>query len=210
MRWLVACEEYARVRDALVERGHDAYSCDLKPSRRPSNRHIQGPVEHVLDEGWDALIAFPPCTYLCSSGLFRNKNNPERQRKTEAALQFVELLLGADVPMIALENPVGCISTRIREPDQFIQPYEYGHDASKTTCLWLKGFPPLKPTLFVPPRLAPSKCGRRQLFRWANQTDSGQNKLTPGDDRAEIRGITYMGIAEAMADQWGSALKETA
>jgi hypothetical protein len=142
------------------------------------------------------MIAHPPCTYLCSSGLHWNKRRPGRAEETEKALEFVRRLLDAPMPRIALENPVGCISTRIRPYDQAIQPYQFGHDASKKTCLWLKNLPPLRPTKMVEPRMVNGKP------RWGNQTDSGQNKLPPSADRWAIRSETYQGIAQAMAEQW--------
>lgn len=151
----------------------------------------------IIIHDWDLLIAHPPCTYLCSSGLHWNKRVPGRQKQTDEALDFVRALLDAPVERIALENPVGCISSQIRKPDQFIQPYEYGEDASKRTCLWLKNLPPLQPTKFIEPRLVNGKK------RWGNQTDSGQNKLGPSDDRWKIRSMTYQGWADAMAEQWG-------
>jgi hypothetical protein len=158
--------------------------------------HYQGNVLDILDHGWDLMIAHPPCTYLCSSGLHWNKRRPERAKQTEQALDFVRLLFDAPIPKIALENPIGCISTRIRPPDQTIQPWQYGHDASKATCLWLKGLAPLRPTSFVEPRIVDGKK------RWGNQTDSGQNRLPPSADRWKIRSETYSGIAEAMVSQW--------
>jgi hypothetical protein len=157
-----------------------------------------GDVNDVLNDGWDLMIAHPPCTYLCSSGLHWNKKRPDRAAQTELALEFVNLLLNASIKRIALENPIGCISTRICKPSQTIQPWQFGHDASKSTCLWLKNLPLLKPTNIVDPRIV---NGRK---RWANQTDSGQNKLPPSDDRWKIRSETYQGIANAMANQWGS------
>lgn len=144
------------------------------------------------------MIAHPPCTYLCSSGLHWNKRVPGRQELTEEALAFVQLLLDAPIKRIALENPVGCISTRIRKYNQLIQPWQFGHDASKSTCLWLKNLPHLTPTQIIEPRIVSGKK------RWANQTDSGQNKLGPSEDRWKIRSETYTGIAEAMAEQWGN------
>lgn len=145
------------------------------------------------------LIAHPPCTYLCSSGLHWNKRQPEREALTQEALAFVRLLLEAPIPRIALENPVGRIGTAIRRADQRIQPYEFGEDASKATCLWLKNLPKLVATKAIPPRLVNGKP------RWANQTDSGQNRLGPSADRWKERSKTYPGIAAAMAAQWGAA-----
>ena len=138
MRVLVGCEFSGTVRDAFRGAGHDAMSCDLLPSLKPGP-HYQGDIRDVLADGWDLAVFHPPCTYLSVSGLFRNLRDPVRAEKTEAALEFVRLLLAAPIPRIALENPVSCISSRIRKPDQTIQPYEFGHDASKRTCLWLKG-----------------------------------------------------------------------
>jgi hypothetical protein len=195
MKVLVACEYSGTVRDAFRARGHDALSCDLLPTDAPGP-HYQGDVRDILDDGWDLMIAHPPCTYLCSSGLHWNKRVPGRAQMTEDALDFVRLLLDAPIPRIALENPIGCIGTRIRKANQTIQPWQFGHDASKATCLWLKNLPLLTPTAIVEPRIANGKK------RWANQTDSGQNRLPPSDDRWKIRSETYVGIAEAMADQW--------
>jgi hypothetical protein len=198
MRVLIACEFSGVVREAFRKRGHEAVSCDLLPAEDNSPHHIQGDVLPVLLEGWDLMIAHPPCTYLCSSGLHWNKRRPGRAAKTEEALQFVRELLNAPIDRIAIENPIGCISSRIRKPDQTIQPHQYGHDASKATCLWLKNLPQLNATKHVAPRIVDGKK------RWANQTDSGQNKLGPSDDRWAERSRTYEGIAEAMAEQWGS------
>lgn len=197
MRVLVACEYSGTVRDAFIRAGHYAMSCDLLPSESTIGDHYQGNVLDILDHEWDLMIAHPPCTYLCSSGLHWNKRKPERAQHTEEALDFVRTLLDAPIPKIALENPIGCISTRIRKPTQTIQPYHFGDDASKSTCLWLKGLPYLLPTDFVEPRIV---NGKR---RWANQTDSGQNRLPPSPDRWKIRSETYVGIANAMAKQWG-------
>ena len=195
MKVLVACEYSGTVRDAFRARGHDALSCDLLPTDA-LGPHYQGDVRDILGNGWDLMIAHPPCTYLCSSGLHWNKRVPGRAQMTEDALDFVRLLLDAPIPRIALENPIGCIGTRIRKSNQTIQPWQFGHDASKATCLWLKNLPLLTPTAVVEPRIANGKK------RWANQTDSGQNRLPPSDDRWKIRSETYVGIAEAMADQW--------
>lgn len=193
-RLLVACEYSGRVRDAFAAKGWDAWSCDLLPTERESKQHYQGPVEDLLDQPWDMLIAFPPCTYLCSSGMHWTTRGKRDPKLTEDALNFVRLLLNAPVPRIALENPVGCISTRIRKPDQIIQPWQYGNAESKKTCLWLKDLPPLQPTnvLSLP-----------TTGVWSNQTPSGQNRLAPGPDRWKERSKTYPGIAAAMAAQWG-------
>jgi len=195
---LVACEYSGRVRDAFRAAGHDAWSCDLLPCDADPAYHIQGDVVPLLGDGWDLMVAHPPCTYLCSSGLHWNKRVEGRQAKTEAALDFVRTLLSCPIPRVAIENLVGCISTRIRKPDQTIQPWQFGHDASKATCLWLKGLPLLRPTALISPRMVDGKP------RWANQTDSGQNRLGPSVGRWKIRSETYSGIATAMAQQWGT------
>jgi site-specific DNA-cytosine methylase len=200
MRVLVACEFSGVVREAFASRGHDAWSCDLLPAADGALRHIHKDITSVLRTSidWDIIIAHPPCTYLCSSGLHWNKRDPERQEKTEAALALVRWFLELPIEHIAVENPVGCISTRIRKPDQIIHPHQFGHDASKATCLWLKNLPALRPTGSVEPRIVSG------LPRWSNQTDSGQNRLAPSADRWAERSKTYQGIADAMAEQWGA------
>ncbi len=195
MRVLVACEFSGRVRDAFRALGHDAWSCDLLPTETPGP-HIQGDVLQTLGEGWDLMVAHPPCTYLASSGLHWNTRRPERAALTEKALAFVLALAEAPIPHIATENPIGCLSTRWRKPDQIIQPWQFGHDASKATCLWLKQLPLLHPTDVLP--------GGRTARR-ANQTASGQNRLAPSPTRWKERSVTYSGIATAMAAQWGTA-----
>lgn len=206
MRVLVACEFSGIVREAFRRRGHDAWSCDLLPSEI-TGQHIQGDVLEILEDGWDMLIAFPPCTYLCSSGLHWNKRVPGREQQTHEAVLFVLNLMGDgfiphEITKVALENPVGCISTKYRKPDQTIQPWQFGHPESKRTCLWLKGLPLLKPTDVLPPRNGNVNRG------WDNQTPSGQNKLGPSETRAMERSRTYQGIADAMADQWGKLSAE--
>lgn len=172
-------------------------SCDFLPTDA-LGPHYQGNMFDIINQGWDLMIAFPPCTYLCSSGLHWNKRTPGRQEKTDEAVEFVRSILNANVGKIAVENPIGCISSQIRKPDQIIQPWEYGENASKSTCLWLKNLPPLFPTKIIHPRIVNGKP------RYDNQTDSGQNKLGPSDDRWKIRSKTYQGIADAMAQQWGN------
>lgn len=200
MKVLIACEYSGIVRDAFIKNGHDAMSCDLLPTES-NGPHHQGDVTDILDQGWDLLIAHPPCTYLCVSGLHWNKNDHKRTKKTKAAIEFVKLLMNTNINKIAIENPVSCISTKIRKPDQLIQPYNFGHDASKKTCLWLKNLPYLKGENYIQPRIINGKP------RWGNQTDSGQNKIPPSANRGKIRSLTYHGIAEAMANQWGDAAK---
>ena len=194
MRVLVGCEFSGTVRDAFRDLGHDVMSCDLLPSEKPGP-HYTGDIRDVLDDGWDLAIFHPPCTYLSVSGLHWNGRVAGRAQKTEEALDFVRLLLDAPIHSIALENPIGCISTRIRKPSQVIQPWQFGHDASKATCLWLKNLPLLEPTDILP--------GGRAARR-ANQTPSGQNKLGPSPDRCKLRSMTYPGIAAAMASQWSA------
>jgi site-specific DNA-cytosine methylase len=215
MKVLVACEHSGTVRDAFRALGHDALSCDLLPSDN-GGPHYQGDVRDILGEGWDLMIAHPPCTYLSSSGMHWTTRGKRDPKLTEDALEFVRLLMAAPIDRIAIENPIGVISTRIRKPDQIIQPYQFGHDASKATCLWLKGLPMLVPTKLVDARMVCKDCKRTQqwstccdkcqgplMYRWANQTDSGQNKLAPSADRWKERSKTYQGIANAMAQQWG-------
>lgn len=227
MKILVACEYSGRVRNAFMTRGHDVISCDFLPSEDNSPYHYQGDVRDLLaDQDFDLMICHPPCTYLSVSGLHWNTrgilvDGKPRAQLTEEALDFVRLLMSANVPRIALENPVSCISSRIRKPNQVVQPWWFGEDASKATCLWLKNLPKLKPSgNECPPRLVccgsvlpegvgkhgcPNCNGEKTAKpRWGNQTDSGQNKLAPSPGRWKERSRTYQGIADAMADQWGS------
>lgn len=203
MKILVACEFSGVVRDAFIARGHEAMSCDLIPTESPGP-HYEGDVRDVLGNGWDLMIAHPPCTYLSSSGMHWTRRGKRHQSLTDEAIDFVKILMKAPVKHMALENPVGVISTLIRKPDQIVQPWMFGHDASKATCLWLRNLPPLEPTGIVKPRMVNGKK------RWANQTDSGQNKLSPSDDRWKKRSATYPLIAKAMADQWSIYLEDSA
>ena len=170
-------------------------SCDLLDTQTPGP-HYTGSVLDVLGDGWDLMIAHPPCTYLSVSGMHWTTRGLRNPQLTEDALAFAQTLFDAPIEMICIENPVSIISSRIRQPDQIIQPYHYGHDASKKTCLWLKNLPLLRPTQYVKPRIVNGKP------RWANQTDSGQNALPPSKDRWRLRSKTYQGIADAMASQW--------
>jgi len=183
VRVLVACEFSGIVRDAFIQAGHEAWSCDLLPSETPG-LHIQGDVLKVLDQGWDLLIAHPPCTHLAVSGARWFK---DKQTEQAEALEFVRLLLDAPVPMIALENPISIISSRIRKPDQIIQPWQFGHGETKATCLWLKGLPKLTPTNIMEGRV------------------NRVHRMPPGPDRWKERSRTFPGIAAAMADQWSRA-----
>jgi hypothetical protein len=218
MRILIACERSGVVREAFRARGHDAWSCDLEPADDASPFHIQGDALRVIDghiplgmvgdsafrstpmfRRWDLLIAHPPCTYLSVSGLHWNGRVTGRAEKSEQALEFVRTLMAAPIPRICLENPVGLIGSRIAPATQWVQPYEFGDDASKRTGLWLKGLAPLTKKLAA--RVAGRMVNGRE--RWSNQTDSGQNRLGPSPDRARLRSQTYPGIAAAMARTWG-------
>jgi len=190
---LVACEESQVVTAAFRARGHEAYSCDIKPTSglRP-DWHIEGDVRAVLERDWSMVIAFPPCTHLCVSGArwFKEKRADGRQ---QSAVDFFMLFAKLDCERVAIENPVGIMSTTWRKPDQIIHPWQFGHPESKTTCLWLKGLPPLQPT---------DVLDKPSSGRWSNQTPSGQNKLGPSPERATVRSRTYQNIARAMAEQW--------
>jgi len=190
MRVLVGCECSGKVRQAFRDNGHDAWSCDIIPSDDNSEYHIQDDVLNHLDEGWDMMICFPPCTHLCVSGARWFKDKLPEQGK---ALEFVDTLLNSNIPKIALENPVGIISTRIRKPNQIIQPYEFGHMETKRTCLWLKNLPKLKSTKNVYKKMMKLPKKLRNRIHYMSNT---KNR---GKDRSE----TYTGIAKAMANQWG-------
>ena len=183
MRVLIACEFSGIVRDAFRSLGHDAISCDLLPTE-VEGPHYQGDVRDVLTPGrWDLMIAHPPCTHLAVSGARWFKDKIEEQK---AALDFVRLLMDAPIQKIAVENPISIISSRIRKPDQIIQPWQFGHGETKATCIWLKGLPKLKATNIVK--------GRENRI----------HKMPPSDNRWRERSRTYQGIAGAMASQWGS------
>ena len=181
MKVLVACEYSGIVRDAFIAVGHDAVSCDLLPTEVDGPHYI-GNVEDIIGDGWDLMVAHPPCTHLAVSGARWWKDKKVEQ---EEALDFVRLLLDAPIERVALENPVSCISTRIRRPDQIIQPWQFGHGETKATCLWLKNLPLLVPTDIVDGR------------------EARVHRMPPGPDRGKERSRTYTGIAAAMADQWG-------
>jgi hypothetical protein len=183
MRVLVACEFSGIVRDAFAARGHDVWSCDLLPTERPGN-HLQCDVLEVLGDGWDLMVAHPPCTHLAVSGA---RWFVEKQAEQREALEFVRRLMDAPIPHIAVENPVSIISSAIREPDQVIQPWQFGHGETKATCLWLKNLPRLRPTHVVEGR------------------EPRVHMLPPSPDRWAERSRTYQGIADAMADQWSIA-----
>jgi hypothetical protein len=190
MRVLVACEFSGTVRDAFIARGHDAMSCDLLPTDAPGP-HYCGDVRDVLHFPWDLMIAHPPCTHLSVSGAkhFAGKRLTGQQ---QAAVSFFMLLAKADIPRIAIENPVCIMSSLWRKPDQTVQPWQFGHGETKATCLWLKGLPPLAPTNVVEGR-------EQRVFR-----------MPPSQDRWKLRSTTFAGIAEAMADQWGALAERKA
>ena len=190
MKVLIACEESQAVTKEFRKLGHEAYSCDTEPcSGGHPEWHLQQDVIPLLDEEWDMIIAFPPCTHICVSGAkhFEQKRKDGRQQE---GIDFFLLFANAKCKRIAIENPVGIMSTIWRKPDQIIQPWQFGEDASKKTCLWLKGLPNLQPTKIISKKT------------YSNQTPSGQNKLGPSPDRAKNRSKTYLGIARAMAEQW--------
>lgn len=197
MRVLIACESTGTVRNAFTARGHDAWSCDLLPSET-TGQHYQCDVREVLHDSWDLMIAHPPCTYLCASGMHWTTRGLRDPQLTTDAVAFVAAMWAAPIPRVCIENPVGIINTRLPEMPrpQYVQPYQFGDDASKKTGLWLRGLSPLVPTRTVSPRVVDG-CPR-----WSNQTDSGQNRLGPSADRWRKRSTTYPGIAAAMADQW--------
>ena len=181
MRVLIACEFSGTVRDAFMRRGHYALSCDLLPTET-EGPHYQGDVSTILTDGWDLMIAHPPCTHLAVSGARWFK---DKQQEQQEALAFVRTLMAAPIERIAIENPISIISSKIRKPDQIIQPWQFGHGETKATCLWLKNLPKLKPTNIVDGR------------------EARIHKMPPSPDRWKERSKTYEGIAEAMADQWG-------
>lgn len=182
MRVLVACEFSGVVRDAFLARGHDAWSCDLEDTERPGP-HIHDDVLLHLGNRWDLMVAHPPCTHLAVSGARWFKDKAVEQ---EHALEFVEMLMDSPIPRIAIENPISIISSRIRKPDQIIQPWQFGHGETKATCLWLKNLPKLTPTNIV--------AGR----------EARVHRMPPGPNRGRERSRTFQGIADAMADQWGT------
>jgi len=183
MRVLVACEYSGVVRTAFRNLGHDAWSCDILPAEDRSEYHAQADVAALIADGWDLMIAHPPCTHLAVSGARWFKDKLPEQAE---ALDFVQMLMNAPIHRIALENPVSIISTQIRKPDQTIQPWQFGHGEVKRTCLWLKNLPPLKPTNIVEGR------------------EARVHKMAPGPDRWKERSRTFTGIGAAMAAQWGA------
>ena len=224
-RVFVACEESATVRDAFTRRGHDAISCDLLPTRNPLGWHVQGDLREMLDQDWDMVLAFPPCTYLTNSAEWAFKDpdfdrypgvgyhqkvqpgtltGSARRTARQHALALV-LRIWESCGKVCIENPMGYLSNAWAKPTQIIQPWQFGHPHSKTTGLYLKNLPLLKPTRI----LAIEEHGWKApngVWRWMNQTPGGQNNLPPTADRDKIRSTTYLGIGEAMAEQWGGDL----
>jgi site-specific DNA-cytosine methylase len=183
MKVLIACEYSGTVRDAFIAQGHDAISCDILPTDAPGP-HYQGDVRDILEDGFDLMVAHPPCTHLAVSGARWFK---DKQAEQAEALDFVRLLLAAPINKIGLENPISIISSRIKKPNQIIQPWQFGHGETKATCLWLKNLPKLEPTQIVDGR------------------EAKVHRMSPGPNRWKERSKTYQGIANAMAQQWGAA-----
>lgn len=220
-RWLIACETSGRIRDALRTLGHDAVSCDFLPTVAPGP-HIMGDARDHFRDGWDGMIAHPTCTKLTVAAAWTmyhpddkhlpaeqrrpHPNYPERRAEQDAAARDFMDFMNAPIERVAVENPVGAMSSRYRKPDQIVQPYQYGDDASKKTCLWLRNLPPLAippRDQWYPPRIVFDRALGRDMPRWSNQTDGGQNRLGPSADRWSKRSETYPGIAAAIATAWG-------
>jgi len=195
MKVLVACEYSGIVRDAFTIKGHDAWSCDILPTDNPNGNHYEGDVKDILYNDWDLIIAHPPCTYFANSGVRWLYEKPNRWAELDKAAEFFNLFLDHPCEKVAIENPVihkhALKLINNRKYTQTIQPFQFGHDASKRTCLWLKNLPLLEPTKII------------KKARYSNQTPSGQNNLGPSAKRWKIRSETYIGIASAMANQWG-------
>lgn len=194
MKVLVACEFSGIVREAFAKRGHDAWSCDLLESEKPG-KHIQGDVLEILDRGWDLMIAHPPCTYLCRQGArwFGHPKHPNRGHlRLEAVIFFKSLYYAKGIDRIAIENPVGYMNSHWSKPNQIIQPWQFGHDYSKRTCLWLVGLPKLQPTKIVELTYVTTSNGKRFTRGWYGMPRKSKD-----------RSRTFPGIANAMAEQWG-------
>lgn len=201
-RVLVACEFSGVVRDAFRAQGCDAWSCDFLPTEVPGPHH-QGDIMSFIHWDWDLMVAFPPCTYLCNMGVWWNHKRPERWGLTEEAVRFFKTLWEWPIiPHIAMENPIGILSTKIRKPDQIIQPWQFGHEATKATCLWLKNLPPLLSTQVVEKGEFYTKKNGNRMAKWSHIT-SGTRK----EERARIASRTFKGVAEAMAAQWAPVVR---
>lgn len=215
MRVLVACEYSGRVRDAFLDRGHDAWSCDLLPTESPRGFHWQGDIKDILYDGWDLLIAHPPCTFLASSGsrwLYHPDDKhlpvegrrphplyPDRKKDRQDAIDFFMMLWNAPIPHIAVENPVGVMSSVLRKPDQIVHPWQFGEEVSKATCLWLKNLPKLKPTKIVGKGEIVTLSSGKKIPAWYSNAPSGTK-----EERQKARSRTFKGMAEAMAEQWSN------
>jgi len=212
MKVLVGCEYSGVVRDAFIALGHDAWSCDFEETETPGN-HYRGDVKDIINDGWDLGIFHPPCTFLASSGVrwlshpddthlpFNERRvhpqYPNRRIDMQESINFVKMLYDAPIPMVAIENPIGLLSTRWRKPDQIIQPWQFGHQKMKSTCLWLKNLPVLTPTNIV----GPPPTDKKERLKWQDVW-----MASPGPDRWKDRSRTYTGFGKAMAQQWGNTL----
>ena len=196
MKILIACEYSGIVRDAFTRKGHDAMSCDILPTES-EGKHYQGDIFDVLYDDWDMMIAHPPCTHLAVSGARWFTEGKKPWSLQVEALDFVRKLLDAPINKIALENPVSVISTKIRKPNQIIQPFEYGHNVSKKTCLWLKNLPNLKSTKIVEPEMVLVNGKKMSKMHY-------ESFRLPPKERSKVRSKFYTGIADAMAEQWGA------
>lgn len=199
MRVLIACEFSGVVREAFRDMGHDAWSCDLIPSEKYGPHIIGDAIEVASSQHWDLMIAHPPCTYLCSMGIWWNKKRPERWEHTYSAMDFVKSLWDSPIAHIAIENPIGYLGTHWQKSHQIINPWMFGDEANKPTCLWLKNLPTLAPTKIVDKGKFYTKKNGARMSAWSHIT-SGTRK----EERAKIASRTFQGIANAMADQWGS------
>jgi len=196
MKILIACEFSGTVREAFNKLGHDVTSCDIEPTDIPG-KHYQGDVNDIINDGWDMMIAFPPCTHLAVSGAkhFEQKRKDGRQQQ---GIDFFMSMINAPIPKIAVENPIGIMSSLFRKPDQIIHPYHFGHEASKSTCLWLKGLPLLKYTNIVGKGEFVTFSSGKRMTKW--YADAAKHNAKT---RTKIRNTTFQGIADAMAQQWG-------
>jgi site-specific DNA-cytosine methylase len=197
MKVLIACEFSGTVRQAFAKLGHDAWSCDLEPTQTEGN-HYQGDMFDIINDGWDLIIAHPPCTHLAVSGArhFEKKRADGRQQQ---GIDFFMRVVNINVPKLAVENPIGIMSTLYKKPDQIIQPFQYGHGTTKATCLWLKGLPLLKPTNIVDKGEVVTFASGKRMSKWFYESSQ-----LPPKERERMRNKTFQGIADAMADQWGS------
>jgi len=192
MKILIACEESGTVRDAFIAKGHNAISCDILPTSSPGP-HVQGDIKHLLKYNWDLIIAHPPCTYLCNSGVCHISKDPSRMNKVKQAVKFFNLFLNANCNKVCIENPIPHKYGLGKTYTQIVQPWQFGHTETKATCLWLKGLPKLVETNNV----------KEEMLKLPKNIQQRLHYLPPGKDRAKIRSKTFQGIADAMAEQWG-------